>query len=92
MDFLRTPSPRQSVSDDAEKTVLKRQGEGAKIYTGVCNKRPGSRNVRRLLFIKENQISQAWQPTPVFLPGKSHGQRSLGRLQSTESQKESDMT
>ena len=23
-----------------------------------------------------------WQPTPVFLPGKSHEQRSLGRLQS----------
>ena len=23
-----------------------------------------------------------WQPTPVFLPGKSHGWRSLGRLQS----------
>ena len=21
--------------------------------------------------------SQKWQPTPVFLPGKSHGQRSL---------------
>ena len=28
-----------------------------------------------------------WQPTPVFLPGKSHGQRSLARLQSTESQR-----
>ena len=24
-----------------------------------------------------------WQPTPVLLPGKSHGWRSLGRLQST---------
>jgi len=23
--------------------------------------------------------SRKWQPTPVFLPGKSHGQRSLGR-------------
>ena len=21
---------------------------------------------------------RAWQPTPVFLPGESHGQRSLG--------------
>ena len=27
-----------------------------------------------------------WQPTPVFLPGKSHGQRSLG-LQFTGSQR-----
>ena len=23
-------------------------------------------------------ISRKWQPTPVLLPGKSHGQRSLG--------------
>jgi len=23
-----------------------------------------------------------WQPTPVFLPGKIHGQTSLGQLQS----------
>ena len=28
-----------------------------------------------------------WQPPPVFLPGESHGQRSLGRLQSMRSQK-----
>ena len=26
-----------------------------------------------------------WQPAPVFLPGKSHGQREPGRLQSTGS-------
>ena len=25
---------------------------------------------------------RAWQPTPVFLPGESHGWRSLGGLQS----------
>ena len=28
-----------------------------------------------------------WQPTPVFLPGESHGLRSPGRLQSTGSQR-----
>ena len=32
-----------------------------------------------------------WQPTPVFLPGKSHGQRSLAGYSSWE-RKESDMT
>ena len=32
-----------------------------------------------------------WQPTPVFLPGKSHGQRSLAEW-SPQSCKESDMT
>ena len=30
-----------------------------------------------------------WQPTPVFLPGKSHGQRSLAGY-SPEGHKESD--
>ena len=32
-----------------------------------------------------------WQPTPVFLPGKSHGQRSLAGYSSL-GHKESDMT
>ena len=30
---------------------------------------------------------RAWQPTPVFLPGESHGQRSLVGLQSMGSQR-----
>jgi len=34
----------------------------------------------RLAFLK-------WQPTPVFLPGKSHGRRNLVRLQSMGSQR-----
>ena len=33
----------------------------------------------------------AWQPTPVFLPGKSHGQRSLVGY-SPQGHKESDTT
>ena len=32
-----------------------------------------------------------WQPTPVFLPGESHGQRSLAGY-SPEGNKESDTT
>ena len=32
-----------------------------------------------------------WQPTPIFLPGKSHGQKSLVGY-SPEGHKESDMT
>ena len=31
--------------------------------------------------------SRTWQPTPVFLPGKFHGQRSLSRLRSMGSQR-----
>ena len=34
---------------------------------------------------------KAWQPTPVFLPGESHGQRSLVGY-SPQGHKESNMT
>ena len=34
---------------------------------------------------------RAWQPTPVFSPGESHGQRSLAGASSL-GHKESDMT
>ena len=30
-----------------------------------------------LLLDKQRQGKRKWQPTPVFLPGKSQGQRSL---------------
>ena len=29
-------------------------------------------------WIRKNPCRRKWHPTPVFLPGKSHGQRSLG--------------
>ena len=39
----------------------------------------------------EKGMEWEWQPTPVFLPGKSHGQRSLADY-SPWGRKESDMT
>ena len=39
----------------------------------------------------EDPWRRKWQPTPVFLPGKSHGQRSLTRY-SPWGHKESDRT
>ena len=27
--------------------------------------------------VGSNPVRRKWQPTPIFLPGKSHGQRSL---------------
>ena len=39
----------------------------------------------------EGPVERAWQPTPVFLPGKSHGRRSLVGY-SPWGRKESDMT
>jgi len=38
------------------------------------------RRCRRLgldLWVGKTLLRRAWQPTPVFLPGVSHGQRSL---------------
>ena len=49
---------------------------------------------RRLVFdpwVGKIPWSRAWQPTPVFWPGKSHGQRSL-EGHSLQGHKESDMT
>ena len=40
---------------------------------------------------QEDPLKEAWQPTPVFLPEESHGQRSLAGY-SPWSHKESDTT
>ena len=40
---------------------------------------------------QEDPLEKEWQPTPVFLPGKSHGPRSLAGY-SPWGHKESDMT
>ena len=42
-------------------------------------------------WVKQISWSRKWQPTPVFLPGESHGQRSLVGF-SPWASKESDMT
>ena len=39
----------------------------------------------------EDPLDEAWQPTPVFLPGESHGQRILAGY-SLWGHRESDMT
>ena len=57
-------------------------GASGKEYTCQCKRR------------KKTQLwslGQKWQPTPVFLPGESHGQRSLEGY-SPQGHKESDTT
>ena len=52
------------------------------------------RRLKRCRFdpwLKQIPLRRAWQPTPVFLPGESHGQRSLVGY-SPLGCKESDMT
>ena len=62
---------------------------------------PGNSAVKNLPAMQETRVQflgqedppgeGLWQPTPVFLPGKSHGQRSLPGY-SLRSRKESNMT
>ena len=41
----------------------------------LANARDGRDVVQSLVL--EDPLEEAWQPTPIFLPGKPHGQRSL---------------
>ena len=61
---------------------------------------PGGSVVKNLLPMQETQVGswvenipwrRKWQPAPAFLPGKSHGQRSLASY-SPRGHKESDTT
>ena len=49
-------SQGDSLSDGSERRL--RRGEGGPGYGGILQQKPGSWNVKRLLFIKEKQISQ----------------------------------
>ena len=44
-------------------------------------------NMGSILGMGISHWKRKWQPTPVFLPEKSHGQRSPGGLQSKGSQR-----
>ena len=61
----------------------------------MVNKEPACqcRRQRHLGWIpgQEDPLERAWQATPVFLPGESHGQRSLAGY-SPQIHKESDTT
>ena len=50
-------------------------------FPGGSDGEESGHNVGDLGFIpglRRSPWRRAWQPPPVFLPGKSHGQRSLG--------------
>ena len=43
----------------------------------LVKKLPAVHETRVRFPSREDPLEKAWQPTPVFLPGESHGQRSL---------------
>ena len=63
-------------------------------FPGGASGKESTCQVRRRVFdlwIGKIPWSSKWQPTPVFLPGESHGQRRLGGY-SPWGYKESDTT
>ena len=60
---------------------------GASLIAQLVNHLPAMQETRVQLLGWEDTWRRKWQPTAVFLPGESHGQRSLTgyRLQSTGS-------
>ena len=46
-------------------------------FPGGSDGKESTCNVGNLVSIPELGRRRAWQPTAIFLPGKSHGQRSL---------------
>ena len=64
------------------------------LYVNYTSKKEASFNKQKTqVFMEHLKIPwrREWQSTPVFLPGESHGQRSLGGY-SPQGRKESDMT
>ena len=56
--------------------VNKRKSGGASGKEPACQWRRCKRH-RFNRWVQKSPWRRAWQPTPVFLPGESHGQRSL---------------
>ena len=65
--------------------------DGARGKESACQ----CRRCKRCRFdswVRKSPWRRTWQPTPVFLPGESHGQRSLAAGHSPWSRRELDMT
>ena len=78
--FLLLPSIFPSIRVFSNKSVLESGGQ-----------RLQCRRLGFNSFIRKIPRRRKWQPTPVFLPGKSHGQRSLAGY-SPSGHKELDLT
>ena len=73
VEFLRDSSPGNTISSSPERTALRPRGE----EPGYRNFATISLNVKRLLLIKENQISQVKEFSTFLYMGRC---RSLGSL------------
>ena len=69
MRTFRTSSPGDSISSEPERSALRRQGEEPG-YTDVLEQGAGGLNIKRLLLIKENQISQGKEFSTFLCGGR----------------------
>ena len=72
--IFRTSNLGDSISSDPERTAPRRRGEEPG-YIEVLQQRAGSLNIKRLLLLKENQISQVKEFSAFLCMGKC---KSLG--------------
>ena len=63
----------------------------ASLVAQLVKKPPAMQETRIQFLGQEDPLEEAWQPTPVFLPGESHGQSCLVGY-SPWGHKESDTT
>ena len=78
VEIFRTPSPGGSISSNPERPAPRRL-VGEPGYIGVLQQRTGSLKVKRLLLMKENQISQVKEFSAILCMGRC---KSLGSLNS----------
>ena len=78
MRTFRTSNPGDSISSEPERSALRSQGEEPG-YTDVLEQGAGGLNIKRLLLIKENQISQGKEFSTFLCGGRCE---SLGSLNS----------
>ena len=76
LGIFRTLSLGDSISSSPERTALRRPGEEPG-YIEVLQQRAGSLNIKRLLLIKENQISPVKELSAFLFMGRCSNLDSL---------------
>ena len=94
MEFQTGKGEEEGLGDDHLKSLtVKHTCENIRGFPGgISSNEPACqcRSFKRT-WVRKFPWRRAWQPTPVFLPGESHGQRSLEGY-SPQGHKESDTT
>ena len=65
----------KKIQEKIAKTCAK---QGASVVAQTVKNPPAVQETGFDPWVEKILWRRKWQPTPVFLPGKSHGQRSLG--------------